>query len=67
MSDKEEVAEEKKAPWVAKRLLALADGYSQITKIRKKLRDEVNTKEGQFFRFLGFDNAPHFLLTYWLN
>ena len=57
VSDEQEVPEEKKAPWVAKRLLALADGYDKIAEVR----NEFGRKKEQFFRFLGFDDVPDFL------
>ena len=57
VSDDEEIPREKKAPWVAKRLIALADGYDEISAIR----NEVGRRKGQFFRFLGFEDAPGFL------
>lgn len=56
-SDEEGVADEKKAPWVARRLLALAEGYDAVA----ATRDEVGRKKGQFYRFLGFDERPEFL------
>lgn len=57
MSDDEDVADEKKAPWVAKRLLALAEGYDFIAEVR----NDVGRKRGHFFRFLGFETRPDFL------
>ena len=57
VSDEPGVAEEKKAPSVARRLVALAEGYDTIGDVR----DDVGLKSRQFYRFLGFEDRPEFL------
>lgn len=57
VSDEPSVPEEKKAPWVARRLVALAEGYDTIGYVR----DKVGLKSRQFYRFLGFEERPTFL------